>query len=52
MRVSATLIALSSVASGFLIPRQANDTTPGTPNVAAAQYDGYVPVPPPPHSSI
>ncbi|KAF3007606.1 hypothetical protein E8E13_007889 [Curvularia kusanoi] len=49
MRVKATITALTSVASGFLTPRQSNDTTTTTPNVAAAQYDGscFYPVPDP-----
>lgn len=41
MRVQATITALTSVASGLLMPRQSNQTAT-TPNVAAAQYDGYV----------
>lgn len=41
MRIQATFTALTSVASGLLMPRQSNGTTT-TPNVAAAQYDGYV----------
>jgi hypothetical protein len=40
MRVQATITALTSVASGFLMPRQSNETAPAKPNVAAAQYDG------------
>lgn len=40
MRVQATITALTSVASGFLMPRQSNETAPAEPNVAAAQYDG------------
>ncbi|KAJ4336707.1 hypothetical protein N0V95_008545 [Ascochyta clinopodiicola] len=45
MRVQTTIAALTSVASGLLMPRQSNETT--TPNVAAAQYDGtcFYPVP-------
>ncbi|KZM18885.1 uncharacterized protein EKO05_0010397 [Ascochyta rabiei] len=46
MRVQATITALTSVASGFLMPRQSKETTK-TPNVVAAQYDGtcFYPVP-------
>jgi hypothetical protein len=40
MRIQATIAALTSVASGFLMPRQSNETAPAKPNVAAAQYDG------------
>lgn len=47
MRVPSTLLALSSVASGLILPRQAPASNSSTPNVAAAQYDGkcFYPVP-------
>ncbi|KAG9198497.1 hypothetical protein G6514_009861 [Epicoccum nigrum] len=49
MRIQATITALTSVASGFLMLRQSNETAPAKPNVAAAQYDGtcFYPVPDP-----
>ncbi|KAF1358457.1 Calycin-like protein [Lizonia empirigonia] len=48
MRVQTTIAALTSVASGLLMPRQSNETSTAL-NVAAAQYDGscFYPVPDP-----
>ncbi|CBY01403.1 hypothetical protein LEMA_P001900.1 [Plenodomus lingam JN3] len=47
MRVTSTVLALSSVASSLILPRQASVSNSSTPNVAAAQYDGkcFYPVP-------
>jgi apolipoprotein D and lipocalin family protein len=49
MRITSTLLALSSTASAFLQARQASYNVTSTPNVAAAQYDGtcFYPVPDP-----
>lgn len=52
MRVTSTILALTSAASGMVYPRadsSNNDTAPSGPNVVAAQYDGkcFYPVPDP-----
>lgn len=52
MRIASTILALTSAASGMLFPRadaSTNDTTPSSPNVVAAHYDGscFYPVPDP-----
>jgi hypothetical protein len=41
MRVATTLTALTSVASGMILPRQESNESTSTPNVVASQYDGY-----------
>ncbi|KAH7082619.1 Calycin-like protein [Paraphoma chrysanthemicola] len=47
MRVTTTLTALTSVASGMILPRQESNESTSTPNVVASQYDGscFYPVP-------
>jgi hypothetical protein len=42
LRVATSLAGLTSVVSGFILPRQAANETTNTPNVVASQYDGYV----------
>ncbi|KAF2846191.1 Calycin-like protein [Plenodomus tracheiphilus IPT5] len=47
MRVSSTVLALTSVASSFILPRQESASNSSTPNIAVAKYDGkcFYPVP-------